>query len=144
MSLLIKSQENKKAFLLLKEHQQADNRYEEVDGQNNVCFRAPAIHCCYYSCFQRLLFILKEYFTEHFEEDPKIGHGTQIKTFLNCIGGLVQRTSYFELDTALKELKNLRNTVDYKDDLPTSSQLSKAEDYMIRFHSILKRELPHE
>lgn len=135
MSLDIKSEENKQAFLMLKEKQFFR------DDDEKPGFRSPAIHCCYYSCFQKVLYILKEYYPDQYEQGSKIGHGQQIKTFTNCIGKVIERTQLFELNTILKELKDLRLRADYHDELSSKEELIKAEERLKSFHDIIRREL---
>lgn len=136
MSLLKKSQENKQAFLLLKDRQKGVGFFS--DSEDVVGYRSPAIHCCYYSCFQKLLYILKEFYPDSFEEDPKIGHGSQIKIFFNCVGREFDSQDLFDLRYVIIELKTLRNKVDYKDFLPNDKELSIAENHLNTFHGILK------
>ena len=109
-------------------------------------FHAPAVHCAYYSCFQKLCAYLKEEQPEGYavvEERWKDGRGKH--------GGIIDLASItlraFDRDdaktikTKLTELKNFRVISDYHDEEVTKADVQKVKDLLSGINQILKRRL---
>jgi hypothetical protein len=138
MSLLDKSQQNKNAFLLLKEHNKG---FEDEKSK----FTSSAVHCCYYSCFQKATYILKVYFEQEYEKiNQREGgtHNKQISVFTRQMVNLFsEKINIALVRRALTELRELRHRADYSDGLITETELARAEQHLFNFHSTLKKEL---
>ncbi|MCB9253012.1 MAG: hypothetical protein H6605_11125 [Flavobacteriales bacterium] len=134
MSLIAKSRENFEAFLLLKEHGATRKDYN---------FYAPAIHCCYYSCFQKMVHILKEYFTDEYERvntKESNSHSLLISTFTDCYSnGFAENSS--RVNRYLKQLKALRQRSDYGDVMVSEQEMNKASEYLANFNKIIKEDI---
>lgn len=132
MSILLqKSEQNKLAFSYLKD--------KEVF--------AAIIHCGYYSCFQKVSHILKEYYTDEWNsiqlqlQERRKGsmHKECIKEFVRQFRSNFGSKNAVELDNNLKQLKTLRIEADYGETEVTSTMVDKAERYMNSFHLLTKQ-----
>ena len=132
MSILLKkSEQNKLAFSYLKD--------KEVF--------AAIVHCGYYSCFQKVSHILKEYYTEEWNsihlqlQERRKGsmHKECIKEFVRQFRGNFGSEDAAELDNNLKQLKALRIEADYGETEVTPTMVDKAEGYMNNFHLLTKQ-----
>jgi len=90
----------------------ADHNFLAVDFLIDKTLLAPAVHCAYYSCFQKIDYILREFYTEEREQlhQMMLGgkgnlHGNTIKEFIRLFRKKFDRQDGFELDDMLKELK---------------------------------------
>ncbi|MCO6488328.1 MAG: hypothetical protein J5I98_07925 [Phaeodactylibacter sp.] len=128
MSLLKKSKENNVAFLLLKERE----------------YYTPAVHCCYYSCFQKIISILKEYYPKEFEEMNKqrnISHSQQISLFTNNYIRTIEKNNGTKIHRFMTQLRDLRKKADYEDELISKEQMEKAESYSKQIHKFIAKDL---
>ncbi len=132
MSILLeKSEQNRLAFGYLKD--------KEVF--------AAIIHCGYYSCFQKVSYILKEYYTKewdliHFQlQERRKGsmHKECIREFVRQFRANFGSEDAAELDNHLKQLKALRIEADYDETEVTPTMVDKAEKYMNNFHLLTKQ-----
>lgn len=134
MSLITKSYENHQAFLLLREH--GANR-------KDCNFYAPAIHCCYYSCFQKMVHILKEYFTDEYKRvntKESNSHSLLIRTFTDCYSNnFIENSSL--INRYLKQLKILRQKSDYEDIMISEQEMDKASEYLAKINKIIKEDI---
>lgn len=134
MSLIKKSDENYRAFLLLKERGKFNQDQK---------FHAPAIHCCYYSCFQKAIYILKNYYEDEFKSinsKASNSHSLFIRAFISCYSN-ISAISSTQANRYLKQLKTLRQKADYEDDTISESEMEKAEEYLTSFNKLLKKDL---
>lgn len=138
MSLLIKSKQNHTAFIYLRE------QGKRSDLPEQKC-NSPAVHCCYYSCFQKVVHILKEFFPESYESinlKDKNTHNHAVNHFLGEVRErLTDKTNLSKLRRCLTELRALRVKCDYSDTLITDLELEKAEQYLTTFHQTVLKEL---
>ena len=127
MPLLEKSHENYKGFILLKER----------------AFFAPAVHCCYYSCFQKIIYILKEYYPDEYAKlnvNSSNSHKKQIDGFLNFYFKM-NKNNAAKFKRSVSQLKDLRKRSDYGDEIIGTKELQKAEEYCKQVHSLLHKDL---
>lgn len=115
--LLDKSEQNKVAFNYLIE----------------MNLNAAAVHCCYYSCIQRIIYILKEYYTDEYNsliKGNKGGRGNTHRQYIMCISEKLSKNSIerVEFRTKLLEIKDIRIDADYRDLEITSEQVEKVKD----------------
>jgi len=126
--LLAKSQENYHAISFL------------IDKE---CF-APAVHCGYYSCIQKIVYILKEYFTKEYNlgiESLKGGHGGRHKFYIDELSGRFSkdRGERRRLKTLLLQLRDYRIEADYHDTEITKDKVNKAHDYVKEIQRLIKK-----
>lgn len=131
MSLNIKSNQNKMAFDYLNEH----NLY------------SPSVHCGYYSCFQKIVYILKHYFEDEYNliSSEKVPggkgnlHGMCIREFINQYKRNFDRREASELKNSLMELKSFRIEADYNDKLISDVEIGKVKNLVENFHLLVRR-----
>lgn len=123
MSLLKKSNENNVAFLLLKERE----------------YYTPAVHCCYYSCFQKIISILKEF--EEINKQRNISHRQQISLFTNNYIRTIEKNNGTKIHRFMTQLRDLRKKADYEDELISKEQMEKAESYSKQIHRFIAKDL---
>lgn len=136
MSLLLKSKQNINAFRVLKEH-------GAISASDEHKCHSPAVHCCYYSCFQVVIHILKEFYSKEYEGVDKDirGHNNQINTFVGEIKSVLGPIEVSTVRRSLTQLKTLRSKSDYAEELVTSEDLEKAEGLMENFHRVIQEKL---
>ena len=74
------------SFLLKKSHE----NYNAVTYLIDVKCFASAVHCGYYSCIQKIIYILKEFYTDEYELGLKQiqgGHGNRHKFYIEEFSG---------------------------------------------------------
>lgn len=74
---------------------------------------AAAVHCCYYSCVQKIIYILEEWYTEEYEAgiaSLKGGKGNMHKMYIDLISEKVSKNKSEQrsLRRKLIELKSAR------------------------------------
>lgn len=133
--LLDKSKFNEEAALLLKERE----------------YFAPAIHCRYYSCIQKFIYILKEYFTEEYEaglKSLKGGHGNRHSFYIKELTGRLPtitqkpipcKRDITTLRTKMRDLRNLRIESDYNETEITKDLITTAESHFTEIQKLIKR-----
>lgn len=131
--LLEKSKENHEAFIRLKEHQ----------------LLSPAVHCGYYSCIQKIMYILKEHYTEEYNAEMKQYasrqkgnlHKMNIDLFCAQFQQTFKESSYEvrEMKHKFKELKSLRLASDYEEQKITVEQIKKVDEYTNKIHGLIKK-----
>lgn len=139
MSLLIKSEQNNKAFIHLRDF----GKNSEIP--ENQC-HSPAVHCCYYSCLQKASYILKEFFPERYESidlKDRSTHNHVVSHIVNALGKmkLDDKRSLNTINDCLVQLKTLRIKCDYSEDLIDDSELNKAGELLDNFHQTISKEL---
>ena len=83
-------------------------------------FHASSVHCAYYSCFQLISYVLKDYFTEEYEDvlkmwkDGKPLHNEMVKTFHALYSG-IDREGTRDVRRKILELREFRVESDYYD-----------------------------
>jgi len=129
------------SFLLEKSNQ---NRIA-IDLLLDKNLLAPAIHCGYYSCFQRIVYVLKEYYPEDLEriETEVKGrrgnlHGNCFKEFSSRFRREFDKKSSFEIDDLLKQLKGFRQKSDYNDEEITENEVKKVKEYVAKVHYLIR------
>ena len=118
-NMKIKSEDNFKAANLLQE--------------NN--FYNTSIHAFYYSCIQKLIYILRTSFhlteleiTEEFS-NSKNGHNYYInKVFNDCKNNRLSRKKCNYFKNNIYKLRKSRTKADYKEELATKEKSIKAEE----------------
>jgi len=82
---------------------------------------APSIHCSYYSCFQLLKVILKEFIGIDYNQQERAirmgqqnSHSYVITNVLNVVHDK-NRLAYPEISRKIKNLRLLREKADYRD-----------------------------
>ncbi len=132
MSILLKkSKQNKLAFSYLKD--------KEVF--------AAIVHCGYYSCFQKVSHILKEYYTEEWNsihlqlQRRRKGsmHKEYIDEFIRQFRKVSGGNNVAELDSNLKDLRSFRIEADYHEIEVDLDRVNKVEKYMNNFHLLTKQ-----
>jgi len=129
--LLNKSEENKNAFAFLKDRK----------------INAPCVHCGYYSCFQKITYILREYFTQEYNDIHKLLnerrkgslHDEYIREFTRQYVKKFDKKEGHNLGRKLKDLKAFRREADYDDIEIQDDLLDKVEENMNEFHLLVKR-----
>lgn len=129
--LLKKSEQNKLAFGYLKD--------KEVF--------AAIVHCGYYSCFQKVSHILKEYYPDEWDsiqlqlQGRRKGsmHKEYINEFIRQFRKVSGGNNVAELDSNLKELRTFRIEADYHEVEVNLDRVNKVEKYMNNFHLLTKQ-----
>lgn len=127
MSLLKKSEQNRIAVIRLKEFE----------------LYAPAIHCCYYSCFQKIIFILKDYFEDRysqFNKQDKDSHVSILTIFKDCYQDHIDKDNALQIIRRIKQLKVLRKRSDYDDEMITKEIMEKADEYAKEILELIKQD----
>lgn len=108
-------------------------------------FHAPAIHCAYYSCFQKLSAYLKVeqpdgYDTVYSRWEEKKGsiHGGLLALASNTLR-TIDRDDAKTFKTMLTDLKTFRVKSDYFDEEVTKGDVEDAKKLLTRINQILKR-----
>jgi hypothetical protein len=133
MSLLHKSHDNYSAFLLLKER--------GVTKSTN--YYTAAVHCAYYSCYQKLIYIFKEYYAKRYDELNERTSGSHNLFIGECVGCLTntfkeKKRDITKLTRFLKQLKAIRKKSDYEDELISKDDIEKVQQYLEAFSRIIK------
>ncbi|MCI4648921.1 hypothetical protein [Phaeodactylibacter sp.] len=133
MSLLSKSHDNYCTFLLLTEHGETEN----------ANFHTAAVHCAYYSCYQKLIFILKEHYTNRYAELNTRTSGTHnlfISECVGCLAGTFKKRArdITKINRQLKQLKAIRQKSDYEDEKVSIADIEKVKQYLEAFRRIIK------
>jgi uncharacterized protein (UPF0332 family) len=127
MSLLKKSEQNSLAVIRLKEFE----------------LYAPAIHCCYYSCFQKIIFILKNYFEDRysqFKKHEKDSHVSVITIFKDCYQDNIDKDNALQIIRRIKQLKVLRKRSDYDEEMITKEIMEEADKYAKEILKLIKQD----
>ena len=116
--LLSKSEQNKQAFFYL------------IDKD----VRAASVHCAYYSCIQKIIYILQEYYTEEYKkglEALKGGHGNKHRFYIEEVASRLSKDIRKNRDfrKLLVELRNLRIEADYHDTEVTDERINIVKSY---------------
>jgi len=131
MSLLLKkSEENKTALIHLK----------------STSLYASSVHCGYYSCIQKLIYIFKEFYPSIYESsiDVKGGkgntHGYYIRQFSKILKDTFNDAEAARISKRkLLELKTFRLKSDYQDIEITEDNVIKVESYVDDIHGLIKK-----
>ena len=129
--LLDKSKQNKDAFLYLKDRE----------------IVTPCVHCGYYSCFQKVTYILKEFFTPQYDDIHKLlkerrkgsMHDEYIREFTRQYIKNFGKEEGHDLGSKLRDLKAFRREADYDDGELQEGIIEKVEERMNEFHKLVKR-----
>lgn len=127
MSLLSKSHDNYCTFLLLKERGVTEN----------ADFHTAAVHCAYYSCYQKLIFILKEHYTDRYAALNERTSGSHNLFIGECVGCLTRTfkkkaRDITKVNRQLKQLKAIRQMSDYEDEKVSTDDIEKVRQYLGR------------
>jgi uncharacterized protein (UPF0332 family) len=126
--LLAKSEQNLKAAALLLSEE----------------YYAPAVHTGYYSCLQKVKYILMEYYPEDFEKLGTLksdGTGNSHMDYIRTLAKWLRRSDEddaFEFDRKMKQLKNYRITSDYSQNAVVESDAVKTLGIAEKVHTIIK------
>lgn len=131
------------SFLLKKSEQ---NKLAAVYLKDKEVYAAIA-HCGYYSCYQKIVYILKEYFTPQYEDikiylaQKKKGgeHDQCIDEYIRQYEKLTDRRQAHSLGSKLRDLKAFRIEADYRDTEILAENVEQIENYMNEFHRLTKR-----
>lgn len=130
--LLQKSEENKIALIHLK----------------GVSLYASCVHCGYYSCIQKLIYIFKEYYENIYESSKNLKggkgntHNYYIRQFCNIL-----KDTFKDYEAAriwrskLLQLKTFRLNSDYHDIEITEDNIILVESYVNDFHRLIKKHI---
>lgn len=126
----------------------ANHNFLAVDFLIDKTLLAPAVHCGYYSCFQKIDYILIEHYTEqrkqiHENLRGRRGnlHGDTIKEFISWFKQDFDRKEGLELSDMLIELKEFRRKSDYDDEEITEDQVRKVKQYVEKIHRLIKKHM---
>ena len=131
--LLDKSEHNFKAFLLLKEHK----------------YLTPCVHCGYYSCFQKVVYILENYFPDEYRQISEARrnrskgnlHKECIEEFVHQFRKRANAGSAKKLHDFLIELKSYRIEADYNSEPVTSDRIEEVGLIVEEFRRLVKTNL---
>lgn len=128
--LLTKSKQNEAAFARLKE----------------LRLFAAAVHCGYYFCIQKIIHILKDYYTDEYEaglEQLKGGNGNRHKFYIDEFSGRFSkdRRDRRDVKNLLFQLRDLRIEADYHDIEITESKIDKVQSTINKIQLIIRRNL---
>lgn len=134
MSLLSKSHDNYCTFLLLKGHGETEN----------ANFYTAAVHCAYYSCYQKLLYILQVYYEDRYDAVNVSGSGSHkqmIGEFVSCMyySFKEHKQEITQLNRFLTDLKTFRHKSDYKEDLISSGDIERVHSRLEDIRRIVKK-----
>ena len=108
-------------------------------------FHAPAVHCAYYACFQKLCGYLKseepasfDVIYERWQSKKGSMHGGIIGLASDTLRAF-DRDDAKTLKTKLTELKNFRIQSDYFDVEVTKANVEKVKELLTKINQILKR-----
>jgi len=129
--LLEKSKQNELAVTFLKDKQ----------------VNAAIAHCGYYSCFQKLVFVLKEHFISEYEAIQTLlaqrrkgsEHDQCIDEFIRQYAKLTDKREAHHLGNKIKDLKAFRIEADYSDMEVNDRKVEQVETNMNEFHRLVKR-----
>lgn len=129
--LLKKSENNRLAFTVLKDKG----------------IKAPCVHCGYYSCFQKIKYILKEHFKKEYLDIQKLlkerrkgsMHDEYIREFTRQYVKIFDKREGHELGSKLRTLKAFRIEADYDETEIQDEVIEKVEDNLNNFHLLIKR-----
>ena len=139
MSLKDKSYDNYAAFLLLTSRTERDS---EISKKAN--YPTPAVHCAYYSCFQQVVCILKDYYSKEYDDyvkptiKEKGSHTKSRKILYNCLYKQFPEESA-EINELLIQLKELREVADYHEDPITDAMLEKVSSSLDSFKRLVQK-----
>jgi hypothetical protein len=133
MSLLRKSHDNYCTFILLKEHGVTEH----------ANYHTAAVHCAYYACYQKLIYIFKEYYEKRYTELNERTSGSHNLFIGECVGCLTNTFKKKARDLAkvnrlLKQLKAIRQKSDYEDGIISKDDIEKVQQYLETFSKIIK------
>jgi hypothetical protein len=130
--LLDKSEQNKKTALYL------------ITDSPQLCYPA-SVHCCYYSCLQKIIHLFEEYYDlsqTEVKERVRGGKGGSHGYYIKEIGGLLLKSDKrdaFNIRNDLEQLRELRIKADYEDEKITEDMARQAFIYADTVHKILKK-----
>ncbi len=132
------------SFLLKK----SDQNRHATDFLIDKMLYAPAIHCGYYSCFQKIVYILIDYYPDDYDfiqqqiKERRKGslHGSCIKAFIGRFRPFDRRDA-LDLDTMLNDLKGFRINSDYNDDEVKPADANKVKEIVDKTHFLIKRHM---
>jgi len=111
-------------------------------------YYAPSIHCSYYSCFQRIKYIICDYegytYESIWEKVKELKYGEHVFC-INKINELLEKSNQLkirelnEFDSLIKELKQSRVDSDYMNIQIDSEMASKAYKMATSIHETLKK-----
>ena len=110
-------------------------------------FCAPAIHCAYYSCFQKLSAYLKAEQPEGYDaicirwQDGKGSLHSGILGLASDTLRAIDKDDAKSLKTMLTDLKTFRVKSDYLDEEVTKDDVGDAKKFLTKINLILKRHL---
>lgn len=133
MSLLQKSYDNYCAFTLLKER----------GVTKNENYYTAAVHCAYYSCYQKVIYILQEFYEDRYAAVGISGSGSHkqlITEFVGCLYSSFKghRKDITQLNRYLTDLKVFRHKSDYQTDIISSNDIGIVQDYLEEIRRIIK------
>ena len=112
------------------------------------------VHCSYYSCIQKIMYILKDFFNNAYKKmntTIKGGKGNTHKEYFYAIGEIIKdisraghqekKNDVKQIRFYLKQLFLLRLDADYEDVEILEKQAKKAYQYAEDFHKIIKKHL---
>ena len=107
---------------------------------------APAIHCGYYSCMQKLMYILEEYYdvTPEKVNDLVRSRGSSHGHYIREIYHYLIRRDKGDARTFNRKmlgLKELRLSSDYRKEEIDQAKAEKAHEYVSSIHRIIKKHM---
>ena len=112
---------------------------------SDVKLYAPSIHCGYYSCFQKIVHILKKRYSVEYGQELKFYetkqkgnlHGACIRLFTSQLKKIDKRDA-LEVDDLLKQLKDYRLKSDYEDTEIFEKDVDKVKEFVSKIHRAIK------
>jgi hypothetical protein len=105
---------------------------------------SPAVHCGYYSCLQKVMYIWENYYGETQDEVNKIvkskgsSHGYYIRELSAKLSNDFDRIDGKDFERKMIDLRNYRLESDYKKIEITENTARKMKNYVSTVHSIIK------
>lgn len=117
------------------------------------CYSA-SVHCSYYSCLQKIMYILKEFFEDNYvriNAEVKGKKGNTHKDYIIEIGNIIKDKSYIGRSERFKDVQNIQNYLidlkelrikaDYHDIEIIKDKAAKAHQLAKDIHRIIKKHL---
>ncbi len=107
---------------------------------------AAAIHCGYYYCIQKIIHILKEYYTEEYNrglQSLKGGHGNRHRFYIEEFSSILtnNRKEQREVRSLLFQLRTLRIAADYEDSEVSDVNIEAVGDGINKIQRLIRKNL---
>ncbi len=109
----------------------------------NANYYTAAVHCAYYSCYQKVIYILQEYYKDRYAAVGISGSGSHKQLITEFVGCLYRSFKEHKkeitlLNRYLADLKTFRHKSDYKADVISSDDMTIVQGHLEEIRRIIK------